>query len=104
MRNAKPALFLLLAFLVCSTVSGWAQFTAAGTVVGTVTDQSRAMVGSAQITLTDATTGNKRSTTSNDTGHYTFTDVTPGQYKVEVSKQGFATAATSVNVTVGITK
>ena len=101
MRNT--ILTFLLVLCLCSASPVWAQFTAAGTIVGTVTDPSNAVVGAAQITLTDAATGNKRTATSNEAGHYTFTDVTPGHYKVLVTKEGFATAETTLTVTVGVT-
>ena len=84
MRNT--ILKLLLVVCLCSASPLWAQFTAAGTIVGSVTDPSNAVIGAAQVTLTDVATGNKRAATSNETGHYTFTDVTPGRYKVLVSK------------------
>jgi hypothetical protein len=102
MRNTTLAILLVLC--LCSALPVWAQFTAAGTIVGTVTDPSNAVIGAAQITLTDAATGNKRVATSNETGHYTFTDVTPGHYKVLVTKDGFATSETTITVTVGVTR
>jgi hypothetical protein len=101
MRNT--ILTFLLVLCICSASPVWAQFTAAGTIVGTVTDQSNAVVGAAQITLTDVATANKRTATSNEAGHYTFTDVTPGHYKVVITKEGFATAQTTITVTVGVT-
>ena len=84
------ALSALACLLVASTA--WAQTTTAGTVVGQVTDPSSAIVPGATVTLTDATTGNSRDTTTNDQGRYIFVNVPPGNYAVTVNKPGFAAA------------
>ncbi|HEY7353888.1 MAG TPA: carboxypeptidase-like regulatory domain-containing protein [Terriglobales bacterium] len=104
MRSVRFVAFFILYIGIWFSLPAWGQFTAAGTIVGSVTDQSNAVISTAEITLTDAATGAKRTAESNETGHYTFTDVTPGHYKVEVSKQGFATSQTTVEVTVGVTR
>ena len=97
-------LFLCLSvFALCSAVSMWAQSVSSGTVVGTVTDQSGAVVSGGKVELTDLATSTTRSVTTNDTGHYVFVDVSPGQYGMTVSKQGFSTTKTNTEVKVGIT-
>src|SRR5579863_1401860 len=78
-----------------------AQSTNSGTIVGTVTDSSGAVVGSATVTLTDAATKSSRSTNTNDAGRYTFVDVDPGAFTLSVSKDGFTTTKTQLTVTVG---
>src|SRR5579862_2065134 len=72
-------------------IQGFAQSTASGTVVGTVTDPSGAVINGAAVTLTDASAGVARTATSNNAGHYVFVDVNPGTYNITISKQGFAT-------------
>lgn len=57
---------------------------------GSVTDPSGAAVPGADITLTAASTGAQRTTTSNANGLYQFLDVPPGDYKLEASAKGFA--------------
>jgi hypothetical protein len=57
---------------------------------GSVTDSSGASVAGANITLTDAATGLKRATTSNQAGLYQFLDVPPGNYRLEATAKGFA--------------
>src|SRR5579864_5507511 len=89
----------LLVFL--STLN--AQSTQTGLVVGTITDQSGALVPDVQVVLTDTATGAVRSTATNRSGGYTFPDVNPGQYKLRVQKQGFATAESPAQVKVGQT-
>ena len=83
-------LLMLSMCLVFSATLCLAQSTNTGTVVGTVTDQSGAVVGGASLTLTDKTTNTVRTTTSSDTGRYVFTNVNPGTYDLSVKHAGFA--------------
>jgi len=78
-----------------------AQTAATGTVLGTVTDPSGAVVGSAQIELTNTATGTKSNATASAQGRYAFPAVTPGPYTVTARATGFrVTAVTGVNVEV----
>ncbi len=91
MRSLKLMLVSLLAFAVAPAfLKG--QASATGTIVGTVTDQSGAVIAGAQITITDVATKTSMSTTSNADGHYVFTNVLPGTYDVTVNKTGFRQA------------
>jgi carboxypeptidase family protein len=63
-----------------------------GSIVGTVTDSSGAVVAGAKVTITEQSQNVSSSTTTNDSGFYSFPDVPPGTYKVTVEKQGFSTA------------
>ncbi len=56
---------------------------------GTVTDQSGAGIAGADLTLTNAATGLKAKFTADDRGEYTFRNLTPGTYSLEVKKEGF---------------
>src|SRR5579884_3866109 len=93
--NRQPAyiaitLLMLSMCLVFSATVCLAQSTNAGTVVGTVTDPSGAVISGANLTLTDKTTNTVRTTTSSDTGRYVFTNVNPGTYDLTVKHAGFA--------------
>ncbi|HTZ83787.1 MAG TPA: carboxypeptidase regulatory-like domain-containing protein, partial [Candidatus Acidoferrales bacterium] len=79
----------------------WAQSTSTGTIVGTVTDQSNAVVNGATVTLTDSATKSVRTEATNQAGRYIFVDVAPGIYDVTINKQGFSTTKTQVTVKVG---
>jgi len=59
------------------------------TLVGTVTDQSGAVVGGANVVAREVATGVSRTTTTNASGNYVFSNVPPGVYAVEVEAQGF---------------
>ncbi|MBV9074971.1 MAG: carboxypeptidase regulatory-like domain-containing protein, partial [Acidobacteria bacterium] len=82
-------LFLLLAFAVTAS---YAQSTATGTIVGTVTDASGAVLPEAEVTITNKSTNSSSKTVSNNAGHYIFVNVDPGNYDMRVTKQGFQTA------------
>jgi len=89
------------ALVLCSAPSMWAQ-TNTGTVAGTVTDSSKAVVSGATVTLTDTTTKASHSVTTNETGRYIFVDVDPGDYEISVTKQGFSTSKAKTSVQVGL--
>jgi hypothetical protein len=59
------------------------------------------MVVSAQVKVTEAATGSVRTLQSNDHGLYVVTLLPPGQYTLEVTKQGFKVAS-SPNVQVNV--
>lgn len=69
-----------------------------GTVSGTVTDTTGAVVGGATVNLIDTTSGNIRPTTTNDKGAYAFPYVNPGVYNITITKQGFRTTSVSGQV------
>ena len=62
-----------------------------GTIVGTITDSSGAVVSGAKVTLTNLGTNATLSTTAGSDGNYTFTPVRVGSYKIDVSAPGFQT-------------
>ncbi len=88
-RFSMRAIALAL-FLCCIGVTfGFAQATNTGTIVGTVTDQSGAVIPDATITMTDTSTNDTRSTVSGSTGQYVFVNVPPGTYNLSATKTGF---------------
>ena len=62
-----------------------------GTILGTVTDPSGAVLGGATVTLTNEGTGASLSTTVGEDGGYKFTPVRIGSYKITATSQGFQT-------------
>ncbi len=93
-RSLKLALAFLLAVFVISALPAWAQSTNTGTVVGSVTDPTGAVVSGATVTITDISTGNARTDATNSAGRYIFVDVNPGIYKLAITKAGFQTTQT----------
>lgn len=86
---------VLLFLYSISAVSLFGQATSTGTVVGTVTDQSGAVVPDASVAMTDRATNTTTKTTTNSAGHYVLPNIAPGTYDMKVTKQGFQTAVVS---------
>jgi hypothetical protein len=59
------------------------------TLVGTVTDNTGAIVTKATVTITESATGIVHVDTTNESGNYTFPNLTPGSYNVTITGQGF---------------
>src|SRR5579871_2308266 len=91
MLRSKLAQSLLLALLVISFLSskGWTQST--GSILGTVTDSSNAVIPGAKVTITDTATNQSQTTTSNSAGNFQFPNLPPSTYKMRVEKDGFKT-------------
>lgn len=102
-RTSRWFSLLVFAFVVLSSVASLSQAVASGTVAGTITDQSGAVVSGAQVKLTDTATGTSRNATTDNSGHYIFVNIDPGHYNLTAAKPGFATSKTSSDVLVGQT-
>ncbi|HEV8130953.1 MAG TPA: carboxypeptidase regulatory-like domain-containing protein [Acidobacteriota bacterium] len=75
-----------------------------GTITGTVTDPSGAMVPKARVTIRNVQTQVARETQTNDAGQYSVPYLHPGQYEVIVEAPGLARSRVAdVNLTVGLT-
>jgi len=62
-----------------------------GIIVGTVTDQSGAVVTGATVKITNIATNVSRETTTSSEGNYRLDAVDPGSYKIEIKAQSFKT-------------
>jgi Carboxypeptidase regulatory-like domain len=70
-----------------------------GTIEGTITDQTGAVVTNAQIKITEKATGRQISANTNADGFFVVRALLPGQYSVRVESSGFSPAVFE-NVTV----
>ena len=84
-----PACLFALSFLAFGYIRCADAQVLYGSVTGTVTDQSGAGVPKAHVVVTNRGTGLKREADADDTGHYTITDVPPGEYDLKVTASGF---------------
>ncbi|HEY0564245.1 MAG TPA: carboxypeptidase regulatory-like domain-containing protein, partial [Terriglobales bacterium] len=76
--------------------------TAQGSITGTITDKTGAVVPGVALTATNDATAAKFTASSNDSGIYTFPVLPVGTYTVSLSKDGFQSLTQkSVPVTVG---
>jgi hypothetical protein len=74
----------------------------AGSILGTISDESGAVVSGATVTLTNEGTAASLSTTSSSDGVYKFSPVKIGSYKIDIVYQGFQSmTAKGVVVNVG---
>jgi len=62
-----------------------------GSVTGTITDPTGAVVANAKVTLTNTDNGLVLQTTTSSSGEYTFSPVRIGHYSIASTAQGFAT-------------
>ncbi len=79
--------FLFFSFiLIAQLTSGQTVDTA---IVGTVSDNSGAVVSGATVTITSSATGIEKKVVTTATGEYGVTYLTPGNYNITVSANGF---------------
>jgi hypothetical protein len=74
-----------------------------GSVRGLAKDVQGGLISNAAVTLTNTGTKIARTTKTNEAGEYDFSQVTPGDYVVEVSLQGFGNVREAVTVELGRT-
>ncbi len=92
---------LLAACLMAPTAFG--QSLTSGDLTGTVTDPTGAVIANATVTLKSNGTGETRTTTTNSSGLYRFSLLSPGSYTVGVTAQGFSKTESEYTVNVGQT-
>src|SRR3954469_16229265 len=91
MRSRQLALAALCVAALFMAVPAWAQRTTAS-IRGTITDQSKAVVPGATVTVTGQDTGLTRTATTDRDGAYTFAELPVGRYRIQVQLQGFKTS------------
>lgn len=84
----RPTLAVLLAVLCLAALPLSAQ-RFLGTITGTVSDATGAVVPGAEVTVTDASTGLSRTVSTDSNGTYTVPQLPLGSYQVTVKKTGF---------------
>jgi|HubBroStandDraft_6_1064221.scaffolds.fasta_scaffold04246_3 hypothetical protein len=103
--TSARVIFVALLTLVALVFSAgaFAQVTVStGSIVGTVTDSTGAVVSGAKVTITGST-GQTVKTTSGAQGAYSTGNLVPGAYTVRVEAKGFKTAQLPVDVQVNNT-
>ena len=82
------SLVVLVGVFGLTGLTATAQVTTAD-IVGTVSDQSGAVIPNAEVTVRNEGTGEIRTMTTTSTGEYAFTELQVGSYSISVSAQGF---------------
>ncbi len=93
LRLIAVFLFLAVATLVAQTFRG--------TILGTVTDASGALVAGATVKVRNVGTGQERTTTTSADGSYAIPELPIGTYAVTISQSGFQTSVAN-NVEVNV--
>ncbi len=98
MRSANRPLWhvcaILILLLVFGVVQSWAQLDT-GSIVGTVHDNSGAVISGASVKVTNMKTGRVWEAKSGSAGEYSVQGLPVGPYKVEVARDGFKTETVS---------
>ena len=94
MKKINLVLAALLQLALCLSLATFfaprlSAQTTYGSIAGTVSDASGGAIADAQITLTNADTGEKRGQQSGPEGLYSFVNLLPGRYRIEAEKKGF---------------
>ena len=89
--DSKRSLLLVMVLLLSAATSVWAQ-TFRGTVLGTVTDTSGAVIAGATVKIHNVDTGLERATQTSADGSYNVPELPIGTYTVSCSQSGFQTA------------
>src|SRR5579863_7018588 len=90
-RSQTKEQFVLL-FLVFALILNFGTIALAdtgGSISGTVTDQTGAVVPDATITALNLDTTTQQSTKTNSNVFYTFTTLPVGRYQIEILREGF---------------
>ncbi len=99
MLKINLSLFLCAAFLGANLS---AQTTGAGTITGTITDPSGAVVPAAAVAVKNIATQAERALTTNEAGIYVAQFLQPGAYEITITKTGFnKTVRTGLTLQVG---
>ncbi|MGH9839429.1 MAG: carboxypeptidase regulatory-like domain-containing protein, partial [Blastocatellia bacterium] len=87
MKRHQPSRFLFIALLFLVTAT--TVFSQTAQVGGRVSDPAGSVVPGAKITLTNEGNGFTRETVTNDEGYFTIPLLQPGNYQINVQKDGF---------------
>jgi outer membrane receptor protein involved in Fe transport len=88
---SRPMAFLRFALGAVFLLSAAAVFAQTGTIAGTVSDTSWAVVQGAEVTVRNLSTNETHKTSSSTSGTYALTNLPVGPYEITVRKQGFKT-------------
>jgi hypothetical protein len=94
----KLAAILLTVFAAVATGTAQTNF---GTIRGSVTDSSGAVVKGAQVEALDVANGSKHDTVTNSAGNYDLTNLSADTYTVTITAPGFTKAKLTVTLAVG---
>src|SRR2546425_8746654 len=95
MQISKPVLPAVLFFIVVSLSAPAAWSQATGSILGTITDTSSALVVGAKVIATNVNTNVSHAAITNGAGYYQIDNLIPGEYTVATEMAGFKKAIRS---------
>lgn len=102
--NSKSYRIVSVLLVLFSAIIALAQTTVGtGSISGTVTDPSGAVLEGAKVTITNISTNQSFTVTSNSSGGFNSGALVPATYKVQTAMKGFSTVSQTVTVQVGNT-
>ena len=100
-RRMKTGFACFAAVLLLFSTAALAQFEK-GAVAGTISDASGAVIQGATVTVTGAGTNAVRTTTTDNNGSYTVTNLAPGAYVLKVAQTGFGETKQGFEISPGV--
>lgn len=92
MKLALHRFFGMLTILLCVACEPAAHAQGlTGQIAGTLRDPSGAAIGNVPVNLANSETSEVRTTVTNSSGEFVFTELLPGRYNVSISAPGFKT-------------
>ena len=101
MKRFTYFLLLGVCLLCLGSGSAFAQATASGTIQGTVTDASGAVITGATVEAKSKTTDTVRTTTTGSAGTYRFELLPISTYVVTITNTGFTTVSETIEILIG---
>src|SRR6266566_4861729 len=102
MRRILCSIAGILLLLGCAAASRGQVQSTTGTIQGDVTDAKGGGVPGAAVEIKNLSTNYSRTVTTDNDGHFVFLLLQPGNYRLTVTKQGFATTVEeNISLTVG---
>jgi len=85
----RTVMLLVLTALLGAAIPTLEAQTLKGTLLGTITDSSQAVVSGVNVSITEINTNFHRTEMSNEEGFYVFANLDPGNYRIEAEHSGF---------------
>src|SRR3569833_3416271 len=103
MKKITYAAISLFLLVILAPNAMFGQATASGTISGTISDPSQAVINGAEVTITSVSSGASRTMVTNNVGSYRLDLLQAGAYKLTVKANGFSTAVQNIELLVGQT-
>ncbi|MGE0103359.1 MAG: carboxypeptidase regulatory-like domain-containing protein [Blastocatellales bacterium] len=101
MRSHRIIIFTIVLGSILLPLFSASSQSQSGTLVGTVSDPTGAVIQRARVTVRNQATGQERSSVTDDSGKFRLEGLTPGEYIITIEREGFRTTQQSVTISGG---